>query len=175
MADERKPDEGGTAQQRELAAYEKLRAEVRRLLAEIRGTVNADAVREAVEKASERLRQAGGHTAEALARAAEALKRDMASTAERLGPKWEAFSEKSADLFGVWRDRGGVFLGQAAHAVGLWLEKAGLKLIHQTYRTGEMTAGGTFECVACRARTTLPGPGHLPPCRQCSGTAFRRI
>ncbi len=176
MNDERKPNEGATPQQKqELAAYEKLREEVRRLLSEVRDTVNAETVRQAVDKATERLKQAGGYTAEALGKAGEALKKDMASAAEKLGPKWEAFSEKSADLFGVWRDRGGVFLGQASHAVGVWLDKAGLKLMHQVYRTGEMTSGGTFECAGCRTQTVLPGPGHLPPCHHCSGTEFRRV
>lgn len=176
MNDERKPDEGTTPQQKqELAAYEKLREEARRLLSEVRDTVNAETIREVVDKAADRLRQAGGHTAEALDKAGKALRKDLASATEKLGPKWEAFSEKSADLFGVWRDRGSVFLGQASHAAGLWLEKAGLKLMHQVYRTGEMTSGGTFECAACRTQTVLPGPGYLPPCHQCNGTEFRRV
>lgn len=176
MNDERKPDAGATPQQKqELAAYEKLRDEVRRRLSEIRDTVNAETVRQAVDKATERLKQAGGYTAEALDKAGKALHKDLASAAERLGPKWEAFSEKTADVFGIWRDRGSVFLGQAAHAVGLWLEKAGLKFMHQVYRTGEMTSGGTFECVACRAQTVLSGPGYLPPCHKCSGTEFQRV
>lgn len=176
MNDEQKPGAGETPRQKqELAAYEKLREEVRRLLSEIRDTVNAETIRDVVDKAADRLKQAGGYTAEALGKAGEALKKDMASAAEKLGPKWEAFSEKSADLFGVWRDRSGVFLGQASHAVGVWLEKAGLKLMHQVYRTGEMTSGGTFECAACRAQTVLPGPGYLPPCHKCNGTEFRRV
>ncbi len=176
MNDERKPSEGETPQQKqELAAYEKLREEARRLLSEIRDTVNAEAIRDVVDKATDRLRQAGGYTAEALDKAGKALRKDLASAAEKLGPKWEAFSEKTADLFGVWRDRGGVFLGQASHAVGVWLEKAGLRLMHQVYRTGEMTSGGTFECASCRNQTVLSGPGYLPPCHKCNGTEFRRI
>lgn len=176
MNDERKRSEGTSPQQKqELAAYEKLREEVRRRLSEIRDTVNPETVRQAVEKATERLRQAGEYTADVLEKAANALRKDLASAAEKLGPKWEMFSEKTADLFSVWRDRSGVFLGEASHAVGVWLEKAGLKLMHQVYRTGEMTSGGTFECASCRNQTVLSGPGYLPPCHKCNGTEFRRI
>ena len=51
-------------------------------------------MREVVDKATDRLKQAGGYTAEALDKAGKALHKDLASAAEKLGPKWEAFSEE---------------------------------------------------------------------------------
>jgi hypothetical protein len=175
MAEERKPDDSNTQQKEELRVYERLREETRKLLAQVHDRVNADTIREAVDKASARLKEAGGYTAEMSGKAVAALKKDMASTAERLGPKWEAFSEKSADLFGVWRDRGSVFLGEAAASVGAWLQKLSGKLEHQTYETGEMTYGGTFRCTGCGDSAILSRPGHLPACPRCGGTQFQRV
>lgn len=175
MTDERKPTDTDTQRNEELHVYERLREETRKFLTEVHDHVNAETIREAVEKANNRLKEAGGYTAEALARAGATLKKDLASTAERLGPKWEAFSEKSADLFSVWRDRGSLFLGEASAGVGTWLQNLGQKLEHQAYQTGEMTYGGTFRCSACGEHTVLPRAGHLPPCHKCSNTGFRRI
>jgi hypothetical protein len=176
MTDERKPDEGTAQREREeLAAYKKLGQEVSRLLGEIRGNVNAEDFRQAVEEAGNRLKQLGGHTAEALKKAAEALRKDVAGTAQQFGPKWGAYTEKASGIFAVWRDRGTSFLGQAAIAVGEWLQKTGEKMEQQTYQAGEMTYGGTFECTACGQQLVLAQPGHLPPCRNCLKTEFRRV
>lgn len=176
MNTENKTPGGDTEQQKqELAAYEKLRERVKAILSEVRETVNADTVKQAIDKASTELKEAGGHTAETVNRVAASLKKDLADTAEKLGPKWETFSEKTSDLFGVWRDRSGVFLANAATAVGEWLQQFGSKLEHKTYRAGEMSYGGSFECSACGEHLKLPGPGHLPSCPQCEGVEFRRI
>jgi hypothetical protein len=147
---------------------------VRRLLAEVSENVNAETVKQALDKASARMKEVGGYTSEVLNKAAEALKKDLARTAQRLGPKWSEFSEKSADLFAVWRDRGTHFLGRAAVATGEWLQKTGSRLERQTYRCGEITYGGTFECAGCGAMTVLAQSGRLPACARCTGTEFRR-
>lgn len=162
-------------QKEELAAYEKLRQRVKQSLAEVRETVNADNIRQVVDKAGTQLKEVGEHTAEAINKATQALKKDLSSVANKLEPKWEAFAEKTDDLFEAWRDRSSVFLGQASRAIGDWLQGVGTKLEHQTYRTGEMSYGGTFECTACGERVELPKAGHLPPCPKCSKTEFQRI
>lgn len=182
MADENRMDSGaeqktkGSAQQKkeEVAAYEKLRQEAKRIFSEMRENVNAETMREAVDKAGARLKEAGGYTAEVLNKASEALRKDAAYAMEKLGPKWDAFSEKSADLFDVWCDRSTLFLSQASVAVGEWLQKAGTRLGHLTYRTGEMTSGGTFSCTACGELMVQSGAGHLSECPKCKGTEFRR-
>lgn len=92
-----------------------------------------------------------------------------------MGPEWQQFSARSADVFSVWRDRGRGFLASAATAVGEWLQEAGRKFEHQTYRAGEMTASGSFECRSCGEKLALPEPGHLPPCPRCANVEFRRV
>ena len=159
----------------ELAAYDKLRQAVRELLADARSTVNAETVRQAFDKATEELKKTGDYTAETINKIAASLRKDMASAAQQMGPKWETFTEKSADLFAVWRDRGSQFLAQAAGAVGEWLQQAGDRLKQQSYRTGEMTAGGVLECTACGERIVLETTAHLPPCPKCKNMEFRRV
>jgi len=174
-AGQRRPDDPGAEHKdEEVAAYEKLRQEVKRLLAEVRENVNAETLKQALEKASARMKEAGGYTAEVASKATEALKRDLARTAQEMGPKWAEFSEKSADLFAVWRDRGTHFLGRAAVATGEWLQKTGSRLEHQAYRAGEITYGGTFECTGCKEMAVLARSGRLSPCPRCGGTEFRR-
>lgn len=159
----------------ELAAFEKLRAEAQRLLADAKDKVNAETFRNAIDQAGEKLRAAGGYSAEALRKAGAAVRKDLAAAAERLGPRWDALTDKTADLFSVWRDRSGVFLGQAAHAAGDWLRQWGGQMQHQIYKSGEMTAGGSFKCTACGEHLEIARPGHIPPCPKCQKTEFRRV
>lgn len=161
-------------QKAELAAYAKLRRAVKKILAEARGTVNAETMKQAFDRATEELKKTGEYTAETVSKIAASLRKDLASASLKMGPKWEAFTDKSADLFEVWRDRGSQFLAQAANAVGEWLQQAGTQLEQQTYRTGEMVDSGTFECAACGERIVLRTPAHLPPCAKCHKMEFRR-
>jgi hypothetical protein len=162
-------------QQRELAAYETLRQDVKKILAEARDTLNADTIRQALNRAVEQLRQLGEHTADTIGKVAVSVERDMAYAARRLGPTWETFSEKTADLFHVWHDRGGQFLARAATAVGEWLQQTGGKLKSHTYRSGEMATSGTLECTVCGERLVLETPAHLPLCPRCRNMEFRRL
>lgn len=162
-------------QKKELAAYDKLRQAVRKILAEARGTVNAETVRQAFDRATDELKKTGEYTAETVSKIATSLRKDMASASLKMGPKWETFTEKSADLFEVWRDRGSLFLAQAANAVGEWLQQAGAKLEQQVYHAGEMAHSGTFECTGCGERMVLNTPAHLPPCSKCRKMEFRRV
>lgn len=162
-------------QREERAAYEKLREEIERRFADIRDAVHAETVRNAVERAIAQLREVGGYTADTINKVADTIKKDLASAAVKMGPEWKKFSTRSADAFAVWRDRGRAFLAGAATAVGQWLQDAGRRFEQQTYRAGEMTASGTFECVSCGNRLELERAGHLPPCPQCHSLEFRRL
>ena len=162
-------------QKEELAAYENLRQAVRKVLAEARGTVNAEILRQAFDRAIDDLKKTGKHTADTINKIAASLRKDMASASLKMGPKWETFTEKSADLFEVWRDRGGLFLAQAASAVGEWLQQAGARLEQQVYHTGEMVHSGTFECTGCGERMVLNTPAHLPACSKCRKMEYRRV
>ena len=162
-------------QKEELAAYENLRRAVRKVLAEARGTVNAETLKQAFDRAIDELKKTGEHTADTINKIAASLRKDMANASLKMGPKWETFTEKSADLFEVWRDRGSLFFAQAAGAVGEWLHQAGAKLEQQVYHTGEMVHSGTFECIGCSERVVLRTSAHLPPCSKCRKMEFRRV
>lgn len=170
-----KDDQGTETKEKEAAAYARLRAEVQQRLADVRDRINADAVRQAVAGAVERMKGAGEYTVEAVNKAAAALRKDIAHATHTMGPAWEKFSEKGADVFHVWRDRGGLFLASAATAVRDWLRETTTRVENQVYETGEMAYSGVFECHACGERVTLAQPAHLPPCPKCMKTAFRRI
>jgi hypothetical protein len=166
---------GPQQQKEEQAAYEKLRQALGKFLAEVRGTVNAETLKQAFERATAELKKTGAYTAETINKIAAGLRKDMASAALKMGPKWEAFSEKTADLFAVWRDRGSLFLARAADAMADWLQQSGEKLEPQRYRAGEMVYSGTFECLNCGERVVLRTPAHLPPCPKCRKLEFRRV
>lgn len=162
-------------QKEEQAVYQRLREDLERRFSEMTGALNKESIRTAVERTVVELREVGGYTAETVNKVAETLKKDLASTADRMGPEWKKFSAKSADVFGVWRDRGRGFLASASAAVGEWLQEAGRHLERQTYRAGEMTASGTFQCQSCGQQTILQTSAHLPPCPHCRGIEFRRM
>jgi hypothetical protein len=162
-------------QKQELDAYRKLRALTQELFGDVRDGMNAATVRETLERARTRLRDAGGYTADTIDRAAAAIEKEMADTVRRLGPTWQTVSGKTADLFEVWRDRSATFLAAAAAGAAQWLNEAGARLERPVYRTGEMAAAGIFECTACSMRVELETPAHLPPCPQCQKTEFRRV
>lgn len=162
-------------QSEERAVYEKLREEIERRFAEMRDAVNAEGVRGAVDRAVVQMKEMGGYTAETINKVAETVQKDLASAAVKMGPEWKKFSSRSADAFAVWRDRGRGFLAEAATAVGEWLQDAGRRFEQQPYRTGEMTASGSFECTACGEKLNLAKSGHLPPCPNCRNLEFRRL
>jgi hypothetical protein len=162
-------------QKEELAAYEKLRARIRKIFMDVHDTVNADTIRQALDKAVTQLKEAGEHTADTIDKVAALIEKDMAHAAAIMGPKWEAFSDKTADMFDIWRDRGSAFLTRAASGAGDWLQQAGDRLKARTYHTGEMTHSGTFECTACGERLILQTSAHLPVCNKCRKMEFRRV
>lgn len=166
---------GPKQQKEEQAVYIKLRAAIRERLAAVRENVNADTVREALDKARASLRDAGEHTAETIDKVANTVEKDVAAAVQRMGPAWESFSTRTAGLFEVWRDRSTAFLGQAAGALGEWMKQAGERLQQPVYRTGEMTDAGTFECRACGERVVLETAAHLPVCTRCRKAEFRRV
>lgn len=103
------------------AAYEHLRAEVRKAFSQVKDVINADVLKKAFERGLAEAKQLESLSADALHRAASVLRKDMALAAERMGPTWEHFSERGADLFSVWNDRSREFLARSADAVRDWL------------------------------------------------------
>jgi Zinc-ribbon containing domain/Protein of unknown function (DUF2934) len=162
-------------QKRELAAYQQLRQSVEKILGDTRETLNAETIRQALDKSVAQLKQLGEYTADTIDKVAASVEKDMANAAQAVGQKLEAFSGKTADLFQVWRDRGSQFLTAASTALGDWLREAAEPLKQRTYRAGEMAASGTLECTACGERVVLDTPAHVPPCPKCRKGEFRRV
>jgi hypothetical protein len=162
-------------QKRELAAYERLRQAVGRILAESRSALSADNLRGVLEQAKTQLRKLGSDSADTIDKVAETVEKDMIGAAQRIGPRVEAFSDKTADLFQVWRDRGQQFLSTATHALGTWVQQVGTRLKPPVYRAGEMSATGTLECTACHEHLRLETPAHVPRCPKCGGREFHRL
>ena len=161
-------------QQNELAAYRKLRDKVEEQLRAMHKSVNAQTLKDALDTATDELKELRHYTAATVNRVANALKKDMASTARTLGPKWERYSERATGVYEVWRGRSREFLEHANAAVGDWVKKTRAKWKHPVYQAGEMTEGGTFICRQCGAKHTLPEPSHLQPCASCGATEFDR-
>jgi hypothetical protein len=158
---------------KDLAAYQKMRQEVMRILRNAKAPVSADTIRNAVDKASSELRDLGEYSSAAVNKATDAVKREIASTGERLGSKWGSLSGRSADLFEVWRDKGSDFLEQASTAVSEWLKQIRAKKGATVHHAGEMTQPGTFECASCGHRIELERPAYLPSCAHCQNRTFR--
>jgi len=162
-------------QKQERAAYETLRQQVTNRLAEVRDSLNADTIHQALERSVTHLRQLGEYTSETVEKVRGTVEKELAVAAQKIGPRWQAFSEKTADLFHIWRDRSQQFLSSATKAASDWLREVSGRLHIHTYRTGEMTAPGKLECTVCGARLELATPGHLPRCSNCKNTEFKRI
>ncbi len=185
------------AREEELAVYEKFRRRVSRILGEIQGQINAEAVNRAMDKAAEELKGMGDSTREAVAKARESLKKDIASTGDYIRPKvdtvsgdakkhfeqlrdrggdlWQEFAAEAERLMQLSRDKGALFLFNVTSGLADWsqsfAEKLGASL---TYKTGEITHGGKFICENCSFTIQLKKTGRIPPCPKCSKTEFRR-
>ena len=162
-------------QKLELAAYQKLRSSVEKLLKDAKDTLNADTIRQTLDDARTQLRQAGEYTADTVDKALATIEKEMVTATHRIGARFENLTERSADVFVVWRDRGTQFLARAASAVGDWVQQASDRLTTHTYRTGDIAAGGTLECTACGGKVELTTAAHVPLCPQCRKSEFRRV
>ncbi|MFO7605567.1 MAG: hypothetical protein R6W72_04620 [Desulfurivibrionaceae bacterium] len=181
----------------ELAAYEKLRKRVGRILGDLNEKINTESISQAMEKAKEELKGAGEHSRETIARVGETLKKDIASSIGRVKPGMDKGIGAAREDFNQLFNRGGALwreLSSEAERLGkLSLDKGGSFLLHVTrglsewtgnlsdkldsslsYKTGEVTHGGEFACTACGGAIHLKKPGRLPPCPKCSKTEFRR-
>lgn len=194
MATEKKQDQ---ATDEELAAYEKLRQRVSKTFGELHDKINGETIRQAIDKATNELKEAGEHSMAAIGKASAALTKDITSSAEDLRPKVDEVTEEAKRRFDQWldkggalwhdiahevervyelsRDKGGAFLLNITRGLSEWSQTVGEKLdTSLKYKTGEITHGGEFICTNCEGRIQLKHPGRLPPCPKCSKTDFRR-
>jgi hypothetical protein len=159
----------------ELAAYKRMRHELAKILADVGDTVNAETIRQAFDRATKELKDAGGYATETVSKVSQTLRREVESTASKLGPRWEAFSEKRAELFSVWLERSSTFVSHASAAVGEWLKQVQSKNGDQIHIAGETVEPGTFLCTACRHYLKVEEKQALPPCPACQEKEYRRL
>lgn len=181
----------------ELSAYEKLRHHVSKSFGELNEKINTESISKALEKAKEDLKEAGEHSKDVISRTGDALKKDIVSSISQIKPKITEEMEQTREDFNkmhnkggaLWReisteadrikvvslDKGGAFLLNVTRGLGEWADSLSDKLGSSiTYKTGEVTHGGTFSCTSCKSEIHLKKPGHLPPCPKCTKTEFRR-
>ncbi len=63
----------------EIAAYDRVRREVMRMIGGVRGTVSANTIRQALDKASKEIKSLGEYSVDAVNKAAEAVRREITS------------------------------------------------------------------------------------------------
>lgn len=181
----------------ELTVYEKLRQNVSKTFGELNEKINAKSIGLAMDKAMADLKKSGEHSKDVIAKAGDALKKDIASTISQIKPIVAEDIEETRKNFtqlhrkggALWReisleaerikelslDKGGAFLLNVTQGLGDWATSMSGKLDSSiSYKTGEVSHGGTFTCTGCEAEIHLKNPGHLPPCPKCSKTEFRR-
>ena len=194
MTTEKKQDQ---TPDEDLAAYEKMRQRVTKTFGELHDKINGETISQAIDKATNELKEAGGHSMEAIGKASAAMKKDIASTTEYLKPKVDGVTGEAKKQFEHWLDKGGAlwhdFAQEAEHVYELSRDKSGAFLLNVTrglsewgknvgekldtslkYKTGEISHGGEFICTNCEGKIHLKHPGRIPPCPKCSKTEFRR-
>jgi hypothetical protein len=116
------PDDARASDQ-ERAAYKRMRAEFKKILASAQDKINADTIKQAFDRTSRELKELGEFFPETVDRAGKRLKHDVAAAVEKMGPRWDAFSERSHGLFEIWKDKGGQFVNQACTALNAWVSR----------------------------------------------------
>jgi hypothetical protein len=119
--DKQMDDEGGGTQ--EHAAYQRMRAEFKKILAGAQDTINADTISQAFERSGRELKALGKFVPVTVDRAGKRLKREVAAAVEKMGPRWDALSEKRHGLFEIWKGKGGQFVNQAQTALSSWVSR----------------------------------------------------
>ena len=104
----------------EHAAYQRLRAEFKKILSGAQDTINADTISQAFDRSGKELKKLGQFVPAAVDRAGKRLKQEVAAAVEKMEPRWDALSEKSHGFFEIWKDKGGHFLSQAHTALNSW-------------------------------------------------------
>lgn len=107
----------------EHAAYQRMRAEFKKILAGAQDTINADTISQAFDRSARELKELGKFVPATVDRAGKRLKQEVAAAVEKMGPRWDALSEKSHGIFEIWKDKGGQFVNQAHTALDSWVSR----------------------------------------------------
>ena len=135
------------------------------------------ALREMITNAKEKLLAAGEITAEEGEKLANYLERDLVDLAGAIAENGRELKDWLGFETALLEDYFLNMLKTAADQSEVeWLKlKMQAAAERPTYRTGEVVAPGTFECLKCGEQVHLKKAGHLPPCPKCAHTEFRRI
>lgn len=156
----------------ELAVFEKLRTMMDAILSRVR-SIKADTFTNALDRATKEMKKRKEFTDEAIDKSAKALKKDMAYHLGGKEEKGESVPGKISGRFDFWSKKSAGFLNQARDAASHWLKDMGDKVSPVTYKSGDITTGGAFECKACKNEFTIEGVDHLPKCPACDNTEFK--
>ena len=116
-------DIGDAAAGQEDAAYRKLRADFKRILAGAQDKINSDTIRQALDRAAGELKELGEFVPEAVDRAGKRLRREVADAIEKMGPRWDTLSGKSLGFFEIRRNKSSRFLNQARATLNGWVSR----------------------------------------------------
>jgi hypothetical protein len=111
----------------QLAAHERMRLGMKKILANTQDVVGAETIKHAFDKLNREFREVGEFVPKTIDKASKMLKQEMTATIERLGPRWGTLSGKSAELFEAWKDSGSHFLNQASRSLNDWARRYGSK------------------------------------------------
>jgi hypothetical protein len=118
-----KHPDGASSSEHERAAYRRMRAEFKKILAHAQDTISADTISQAFDRSSRELKELGKFVPATVDRAGKRLKHEVAAAAEKMSPRWDAFSARSHGLFAIWKDKGGRFANQAQTALSSWVSR----------------------------------------------------
>jgi hypothetical protein len=132
-------------------------------------------LRETVASARERAVELDELTREEADRISRYVERDLRDAASFLAETgqefrdwvsfdWRLMQDRMLEMFAGMADQ----TGQALRGFAEQAREA------SQYHTGEITAPGRLECVACGELLHFKRTGHIPPCPRCQGTVFRR-
>jgi hypothetical protein len=110
-------------QEQEYSAYQRIRTEVHRVLEKAEETVNAEAIRQALEKVTGQLRQAGEFVPETIDRASKAVKQEIAGSIGKLGYNWDHFRINQSELLASWKDKGTHTMSRTTKSFYDWLNR----------------------------------------------------
>jgi hypothetical protein len=100
-------------QEQEYSAYQRIRTEVHRVLEKAEEAVNAEAIRQALEKVTGQLRQAGEFVPETIDRASKAVKQEIAGS----------IGNNQSELLASWKDKGTHTMSRTTKSFYDWLNR----------------------------------------------------
>jgi len=130
---------------------------------------------EALADAKEKAVELGELTREEADKISTYVERDIHEAATFIVDTGKEFREWLRFDVGLIQDRFlDMLAGMADHTSEALKDIADRAREASSYHTGEITAPGMLECVACGEVLHFDKTGHIPPCPKCHATEFKR-